>query len=83
MPRKEGRMDPVYFVMAILGCGDDGMQCRQERIEPVRYQTASECRAAIDSALMRNTDLSYPTIGATCQQSSDRMVENQAATQGS
>ena len=76
-------MDSVYFVMAILGCGDDGLQCRQERIEPVRYRTVSECRAAIDSALMRNTDLSYPMIGAACQQSSARMAENRAAPRGS
>jgi hypothetical protein len=76
-------MDSVYFVMAILGCGDDGLHCRQERIEPVRYRTVSECRAAIDAALLRNVDLSYPMIGATCQQSSARMVENRAAQQGS
>jgi len=76
-------MDSVYFVMAILGCGDDGLQCRQERIEPVRYRTVAECRAAIDGALQRNVDLSYPMIGATCQQSSARMAENQAASRGS
>lgn len=68
-------MEPVYFVMAILGCADDGQACRQERIEPARYQSASACQAAMDAALMRNTDIAYPVIGAACEQRSQRSAE--------
>jgi len=60
-------MEPVYFVMAILGCGDDGMQCSQQRIEPVRYVNAAECQAAMPAALIRNTDIDFPVVGAACQ----------------
>lgn len=67
-------MEPVYFVMAILGCGDDGLNCQQQRVEPVRYRTVAECRAAIDTALVRNNDISFPVIGATCQRANTRLA---------
>ncbi len=60
-------MEPVFFVMAILGCGDAGAQCTEARIDPVRYQTVQQCRAALPAALARNTDLAYPVISASCR----------------
>ncbi|MES2339782.1 MAG: hypothetical protein V4537_16940 [Pseudomonadota bacterium] len=60
-------MEPLYYVMAILGCGDDGAACQQARLEPVRYQSVAQCQAAMNAALQRSTDLSFPTIQATCQ----------------
>ena len=60
-------MEPVFFVMAIMGCGDGGGQCTQARIEPARYQTVQQCQAALPEALARNTDLSFPTIAADCR----------------
>ena len=60
-------MEPLYFVMAILGCGDDGVSCQQARIEPVRYESAGQCQAAMTTALERNADLSFPVVQATCQ----------------
>jgi hypothetical protein len=60
-------MEPLYFVMAILGCGDDGSACQQARIEPVRYESAGQCQAAMAAALQRSTDLSYPIVQAACQ----------------
>jgi hypothetical protein len=68
-------MDSVYFVMAILGCADDGMACRQERVEPVRYQSAAACQAAVTTALNRNTDLAYPVIGASCERRDRQFAE--------
>lgn len=72
-------MEPAYFVMAILGCADDGLQCRQERIEPIRYQSAAACQSAIDTALQRNSDLSYPMVGAACQRAGEQVVESKPA----
>jgi len=62
-------MEPVFYVMAILGCGDGSTQCTQARIEPARYQTVQQCQAQLPAALARNTDLSFPTISATCRAS--------------
>lgn len=62
-------MEPVFFVMAILGCGDGDMACQPARIEPAHYTTMAQCRADAANALARNTDLSFPTISAKCEQS--------------
>lgn len=69
-------MEPVFFVMAIMGCADDGMACRQERVEPVRYESAAQCQSAIAGALERNTDLDYPVISAACMRDGKRFAEN-------
>ncbi len=61
-------MDPVFFVMAILGCGDSGVACRQQHVEPVRYESAVACDAAVPDALRSNTDVPYPVIAASCMQ---------------
>lgn len=68
-------MEPVFYVMAILGCGDASAACTEARIEPARYQSVAQCRAALPQALARNTDLEYPTIAANCRASGERMVK--------
>ena len=68
-------MEPVFYVMAILGCGDEGAQCSQQRVEPARYQSAAQCQAAMPAALRRNTDIDYPVITAACQQQGARYAE--------
>lgn len=68
-------MEPVYFVMAILGCGDDGAQCSQQRVEPARYQSVAQCQAAMPTALTRNSDIEYPVVVATCQQQGARFAQ--------
>lgn len=70
-------MEPVLFVMAILGCGDDGMQCREQRIDPVRYTSAAACQDAVAGALLRNSDIDYPVVGAQCQAQTPRMVRDE------
>ena len=75
-------MDPVLFVMAILGCDDDGLDCRQARIEPARYASAAACRAQIRAALARNTDVDFPMIGAECQPASQRLAREQRPAPG-
>ena len=61
-------MGSVFYVIAIMGCGDGQAQCAQQRIEPARYYSAAQCRAAMPAALMRNTDIDFPTISAACRQ---------------
>lgn len=61
-------MGSVFYVIAIMGCGDGRVQCTQQRIEPVRYASAAQCRAAMPAALIRATDLDFPTLTAACRQ---------------
>ncbi len=60
-------MGPLFFVMAIMGCGDGSTACAEARVEPVQYRSIAACQAAMPQALMRNSDLSFPVISATCR----------------
>lgn len=76
-------MQPIFFVLAIMGCGDDTSGCAEARIEPVRYATVHQCRAALPQALARNTDLSYPVISAACRANGPLIATNgQSKPQG-
>ena len=65
-------METVFFVMAIMGCGDAGDLCREARVEPVRYTSIQACQAQLGSALRRNADLDYPEISAQCRSTGQR-----------
>lgn len=60
-------MEPLAFVIAILGCGDAGAACQRVMIEPVRYETRSACLAAAETSLVQHTDLLFPQILARCE----------------
>jgi hypothetical protein len=75
-------MDQVFYVVALMGCGDSGLACQQARVEPIRYSSFAACQQAMPAALERNTDIEWPVIGAACQQKSGRMAENKTAQPG-
>lgn len=76
-------MQPIFFVLAIMGCGDDSSACAEARVEPVRYETAAQCQAALPTALARNTDLSFPVISAACRSNGPQWVaKTKPAPQG-
>lgn len=60
-------MEPLVYVMAIMGCADGSAGCTQARVEPVRYASIGACQAAMPAVLMRNSDLNFPEIAANCQ----------------
>lgn len=68
-------MDPLFYVMAIMGCSDGSTACAEARVEPARYTSIHQCQQAMPAALMRNTDLAYPVISATCRGSGMRMAD--------
>ena len=68
-------MEPIFYVIAILGCGDGSQMCAQQRLEPVRYTSIQACHEAMPAALRRNTDIDYPVISAACKASGPIMVE--------
>lgn len=76
-------MEPIFYVIALMGCGDGAAQCREARVEPARYESAARCHAAMEAALVRNTDLAYPVITAACQQRGPRWVRTEGARRGS
>lgn len=68
-------MDPFYYVMAILGCGDDGAACAELRIEQTRFASIEACQQAMPVALRRNSDVDYPVVSATCRQTGIHMAD--------
>lgn len=75
-------MEPVFFVMALMGCGDAGNLCTEARIEPTRYTSIQACQAQMQAALMRNTDLDFPVVSANCRSNAPRWAANQAQPRG-
>jgi hypothetical protein len=72
-------MDQVLYVLAIMGCGDDSMQCQQARVEPARYTSIQACQEAMPAALQRNTDVDFPVISAACRRHSAQIVDARPA----
>jgi len=72
-------MDQVLYVLAIMGCGDDSMQCQQVRVEPARYTSIQACQEAMPQGLQRNTDIDYPVISAACRRATAQLVDAQPA----
>ena len=75
-------MDQVLYVLAIMGCSDDSTECRQARVEPVRYTSIQACQEAMAGALRPNPDIYYPVISAACRRETPQMVEAQRAMRG-
>jgi hypothetical protein len=69
-------MEPLYFVMAIMGCGDGSTACAEARLEPAHYATVQQCQAAMPAALIRNSDIDYPVISAACRSIGQQLVQN-------
>ncbi|MFA5965920.1 MAG: hypothetical protein WC804_18035 [Sphingomonas sp.] len=72
-------MEPLFYVMAIMGCGDGSDQCAQARVEPVHYRSIRACQVAMPAALQRNSDLSFPVISAACRASGQLLTQRQGS----
>ena len=68
-------MEPLYFVMAIMGCGDGTANCAEARVEAPHYATIRQCQAAMPAALIRNSDIDYPVVSAACRSVGQQMVQ--------
>jgi len=75
-------MNPFFYVIAIMGCNDAATSCAQARVEQPRYPTLQACQAAMPAALMRSSDLAYPTITAACQATGTHMAQVQGHQRG-
>lgn len=59
-------MEPLIYVMAILGCADGASDCSEMRLAGYRFESRAQCERAIEDQLLGATDLSFPTIAARC-----------------
>ena len=60
-------MEPLMFVMAILGCGESDAPCREVQIVETRYANEADCLAETEAQLMRQSALPYPNVVAQCR----------------
>lgn len=75
-------MEPVAFVLAIMGCGDAGGLCTQARVDPVRYTSIQACQAAAPVVLARHTDLDFPEIATQCRANGMRVAQQDTKPRG-
>lgn len=66
-------MEPVFFFMAILGCGEADTACRQVAVVPQRYENAAACNAATPDALAEHSDIAFPVVVAQCQRADAKL----------
>ncbi|MET1111086.1 MAG: hypothetical protein ABWX67_06115 [Allosphingosinicella sp.] len=59
-------MEPLTFLIAILGCGEGDAPCQQVRTLDVRYESRAACTAATEAVLTSNVDIDFPVIAAEC-----------------
>jgi hypothetical protein len=69
-------MGPVSYVIAIMGCADNGAACQQLALAPARYESAAACEAASGDVLAASTNFDFPTLLARC-----RAAKEQAAVE--
>lgn len=60
-------MEPLMFVMAILGCGESDAPWREVQVIEARYASEADCLAATGAQLMRQGALPYPNVVAQCR----------------
>jgi len=60
-------MEPLLYVMAILGCSESDAACREVQVVETRYASEGACLAATEAELIRRDDLAYPSVVAQCR----------------
>lgn len=59
-------MEPLYFLIAILGCGESDASCETVKTLETRYESRAACTAATEAAVTRHSDVDYPVVVAQC-----------------
>jgi hypothetical protein len=76
-------MGPVYYVLAVLGCGEGESACQQVAVADAQFTSQAACQAASEDTLMRHSDADYPVVVAQCrkagQQASVQILSNDVA----
>ena len=75
-------MEPVYFVIAILGCADGGSSCTPVATLPTHFATREACSAATGPALIDNNNYDYPSLLARCRAGESKAAQAQEMPSG-
>ena len=70
-------MEPVYYVIAILGCADGSTQCTPVATVPTQFASQQACSAGTQQALLARSDFDFPTLIAECRASHPRTTAAQ------
>ncbi len=61
-------MGPLFYVIAILGCGEAETACEQVAVAESRYESLDACNAATEGAMAGYDGALYPVVVAQCRQ---------------
>ena len=67
-------MEPVYYVIAILGCSDGSTQCSPVATLPTHYASQEACSAQTREALVTNSGFDFPSLVAECRATDPRTI---------
>jgi hypothetical protein len=70
-------MEPVYYVIAILGCSDGSAQCTPVATVPTHYTSQEACSSNTQDALLQNSGFDFPTLVAQCRVETARKTASQ------
>jgi len=73
-------MEPVYYVIAILGCSDGSEQCTPVATVPTHYATREACSARTQQALLTNDGFDFPMLMAECRATDPRTIAAKETT---
>ncbi len=60
-------MEPLMFIMAILGCGESAAPCREGAVAEASYTSEGECLAATEEEIVRRSHQLFPSVVAQCR----------------
>ncbi len=76
-------MGPVFYMLAVLGCGEGETACQQVAIADTQFASAAACQSASEDMLMRHSDADFPVVVAQCrkagQQASAQVIGKDVA----
>lgn len=65
-------MEPLAYMMALLGCGEGDKPCNEVRLASRRFENQAQCLAAGEAEIMRATDVDFPVVVAQCRRAGER-----------
>lgn len=68
-------MGPVFYVMAILGCGEADTACEPVATAATQYQSREACNEATTSVIEQHSDILYPVVVAQCRPANTAAAE--------
>ena len=59
-------MGPVFYFLAIMGCGEGETACEPIATTGTSYQSVDACNQATEGALLDHVDAFFPVLVAQC-----------------